>query len=98
MHRSLASSTLTWPARAHSSTWAGVNTYGGATMINAGILTTGATNTLRARPSSRWVRGLLDLNNFAKGVGSIVGGGTMIALGSGTLTTGGDNSSDDLPV
>jgi autotransporter-associated beta strand protein len=80
----------------------GANTYTGATTISAGILQLGATNVL---PSSTAVTigtgpvggvgggtPTLDLNNFSTTVGSIAGTG-KITLGSGTLTTGGNNTS-----
>jgi filamentous hemagglutinin family protein len=71
----------------------GANTYTGATNINAGTLTLGAANRL-ADPSAVTVAGgaTFNLNNFSETVGSLSGAGN-VTLGSGTLTTGGDNTS-----
>src|SRR4029077_9159204 len=71
----------------------GADTYTGATNLNAGTLRLGAAGRI-ADTSATTVAGgaTFDLNNFAETVGSIAGAGT-IALGSGTLTAGGDGTS-----
>ncbi|MGE5243047.1 MAG: autotransporter-associated beta strand repeat-containing protein [Betaproteobacteria bacterium] len=74
-------------------TLAGANTYTGPTTVNAGVLQAGATNVFGVGGRMTVGAGAtLDLNGFNQAVGSIAGGGG-IALGSGTLTTGADNSS-----
>src|SRR5205085_4823904 len=68
-------------------------TYTGATTVGAGVLRAGITNALGTNSAVSIATGAtLDLNGFNQTVGSFAGGGA-IALGSGTLTTGGDNSS-----
>ncbi len=83
----------------------GVNTYSGATTVNAGILRAGiasvpGTGGAFGNNSSLTLANVantgLDLNGFDSQVGSLTGGGSTgggITLGSATLTTGGDNSS-----
>ena len=80
-------------------TLSSANTYTGATAINAGTLQAGATNAI---PSGTAVTvanvagATLDLNNFNDTIGSLAGVGTTggsVTLGSGTLTTGGNNVS-----
>ena len=77
-------------------TLSAVNTYSGATNITGGTLQYGVANAL---PSATAVTisnaGTLALNNYSGTVGSIAtgAGGGSITLGSGTLTTGGNNSS-----
>ncbi len=74
----------------------GVNTYAGSTNITGGTLQLGVANSL---PDGTAVTisngGILALNNFSDTVGSIAtgAGGGSITLGSGTLTTGGNNAS-----
>jgi fibronectin-binding autotransporter adhesin len=73
------------------------NTYSGPTLVNTTGASTGfaanAVNALSAA-SAHTVNGsaTLFLNNFNNAIGSLAGNGT-VSLGSGTLTTGGDNSS-----
>ena len=82
-------------------TLAGTSTYAGATTIAAGTLRLGAAGLL---PSAARVTladragATLDLNGFDQTIGSLAGGGSAggtLALGSGTLTTGSDNSSSN---
>ncbi len=74
-------------------TLSGANTYTGATTINAGTLTLGAANRI-ADTSAMTVAGgaTFNLNNFAETIGSLAGAGN-VTLGTGTLTTGGNNTS-----
>ncbi len=80
-------------------TLSGANTYTGATNINGGTLKAGADNTFSANSAiilANTSGVSLDLDGFNQTVGSIAGGGITggnIALGSGTLTSGGNNSS-----
>ena len=77
----------------------GLNTYAGATAINAGTLQAGvagaiptATNVTIANVAGA----TLDLNNLSHTIASLAGGGATggaVTLGSATLTTGGGNSS-----
>ncbi|MCX5678636.1 MAG: autotransporter-associated beta strand repeat-containing protein [Candidatus Omnitrophica bacterium] len=69
------------------------NTYTGATTISAGTLQYGANNVL-SNSTAVTINGgaTLDLNNFLGTVGSVAGFGN-ITLGSGTLTTGADDTS-----
>jgi len=76
--------------------FAGNNTYTGSTTIFNGTLQMAAPNSI---PSNSAVavdtNGTLKLNNFSQSVGSIANGptgGGAINLGSGTLTTGNDNT------
>ncbi|HEY6773328.1 MAG TPA: autotransporter domain-containing protein, partial [Oxalicibacterium sp.] len=77
----------------------GANTYTGGTTVNAGALRAGAVNTLSSSSAftlANTAGATLDLNNFNQTIGSLSGGGATggdITLGSGTLTTGGNNSS-----
>lgn len=71
----------------------GSNTYTGGTYVNQGTLQLGAAN--RISDSSALTvatGGTFSLNNFNETVASISGGGN-ISLGSGTLTSGGNNAS-----
>ena len=71
----------------------GVNTYTGATNVNAGILQLGAANRVPNTSALTVASGAtFDLNNFAETIGSVAGAGN-ITLGSATLTTGGDGTS-----
>ena len=74
-------------------TLSGNNTYSGATNINAGTLTLGAANRI-ANASAVTVAGgaTFDLNNFAETIGSLAGAGN-VTLGTGIVTTGGNNTS-----
>ncbi len=74
-------------------TLSGNNTYTGATSINAGTLTLGAADRI-ANTSAVTVAGgaTFNLNSFAETIGSLAGAGNVM-LGTGTLTTGGNNTS-----
>jgi len=74
-----------------TTTLSGASTYSGTTNVAAGALQAGAINAFSAA-SSYAVATLLDLNNFNQVIGSLSGAGSA-TLGSGNLTTGGDNSS-----
>ena len=74
-------------------TLSGSTSYGGATTISNGTLQAGASNAFS--PSSAFnvaSVGTLAFNNFSQTIGSLAGSGG-VSLGTGTLTTGGDNSS-----
>ncbi|MGK6309965.1 autotransporter-associated beta strand repeat-containing protein, partial [Variovorax sp. DT-64] len=72
---------------------AGPNSYSGATTISRGTLRAGAANTFSTASAVTLGGGAtLDLNNFSQTIGSLAGFG-FVTLGTGTLTTGGDNSS-----
>jgi fibronectin-binding autotransporter adhesin len=89
-----------------TATFSGTNSYSGATTISNGVLRAGAAAggqvfgnlsavTLASAPDSQTA---LDLNNFSQTIGSLSGGGVGgnnlgVLLGSGTLTTGGNNTS-----
>ncbi len=75
-------------------TLSGVNTYAGATAINAGTLRVGVANALPANTAVTIAAGgTLDLAGNNQAIGSLAGGaGSFVTLGAGTLTTGGDNS------
>jgi autotransporter-associated beta strand protein len=76
-------------------TLTGVSTYAGTTRINAGILRLGAANAVPSTSAVTVAVGAtLDLNNSSAVIGSLAGAGT-VTLGSGTLTTGGNNTSTD---
>ena len=72
-------------------TLSGNNTYIGVTNINVGILTLGAANRI-ANTNDVTVAGgaTFNLNNFAETIGSLSGAGN-VTLGTGTMTTGGNN-------
>ncbi len=71
----------------------GADTYGGATIINAGTLQAGSGSALSQNSAFTVASGAtLDLNNFSSTIGSFAGNGS-IALGTATLTTGGDAAS-----
>ncbi|MDW5442308.1 autotransporter domain-containing protein [Polaromonas sp. SM01] len=76
----------------------GANVYTGGTSLNSGTLQAGAANTLSGASTvvlANTAGATLDLNNFSQTIGSLSGGGTAggnVALGSATLTTGGDNT------
>jgi fibronectin-binding autotransporter adhesin len=77
----------------------GANTYSGATTIGGGTLRAGAVNTLSISSAvtlTNTAGATLDLNDFNQAIGSLAGGGAAggdVILGSGTLTTGGNNTS-----
>ncbi|HEX8962862.1 MAG TPA: autotransporter-associated beta strand repeat-containing protein, partial [Rhodocyclaceae bacterium] len=74
-------------------TLSGANNYTGATTVNAGTLQAGAANVLGNNSAMTLASGaVLDLNNFDQTLGSLAGAGN-VALGSATLTAGGNNSS-----
>ncbi len=80
----------------------GANTYTGATTVNGGTLRAGASTTVFGNNSAvtlaNTVGVTLDLNNFNVSIGSLAGVGTTggsVNLGTGTLTTGGNNTSTD---
>ncbi|PNG47328.1 MULTISPECIES: autotransporter outer membrane beta-barrel domain-containing protein [unclassified Variovorax] len=74
-------------------TLAGANTYAGTTTLSAGTLRAGAANAFNAASAVTLGGGAtLDLNNFSQTIGSLAGFG-FVALGTGTLTAGGDNTS-----
>jgi autotransporter-associated beta strand protein len=74
-------------------TFSGANTYGGATNVSAGTLQAGAANAFSSfSVHNVALNALLDLNSFSQTVGSLAGAGN-VALGSATLTAGGNNSS-----
>jgi autotransporter-associated beta strand protein len=80
-------------------TLVGANTYSGPTTINAGTIRAGIVNALPSHSAVILTDGAgvaLELNNFNQTIGSLAGGGTTggnAALGSATLTVGGDNTS-----
>jgi autotransporter-associated beta strand protein len=74
-------------------TLSGTTSYSGATNVNTGVLQAGAAGVLSSSSAFTVAGGAtLDLNNFSQSIGSLAGAGN-VTLGSGTLTTGGDNTS-----
>jgi autotransporter-associated beta strand protein len=74
-------------------TLSGANSYAGATFITAGTLRLGVASALPSNTAITVAAGAtLDLNNNNATIGSLAGAG-LVKLGSGTLTTGGDNTS-----
>jgi fibronectin-binding autotransporter adhesin len=77
----------------------GTNTYTGGTTISGGTLQATANNVFASAGAFTLANTsgvLFDLNNTNQTIGSLAGGGTTggnVSLGSGTLTTGGNNSS-----
>ena len=74
----------------------GVNTYTGATNVNAGTLRNGIANVILDTSAVTVASGATyDLNSFSETIGSLAGGGTVTsgAAGALTLTAGGDNTS-----
>ena len=78
----------------------GVNTYTGATTVNAGTLKAGvatqAFGVTSAVNLSNTSNVVLDITGFSNTIGSLTGGGTNggnVTLGAATLTIGSDNSS-----
>jgi autotransporter-associated beta strand protein len=77
-------------------TLASSNTFTGAASIDAGTLRAGTTNVFSPTTAVSVASGAtFDLNGFDQSIGTLSGGGNF-ALGSGTLTTGGDNGSATL--
>ncbi len=73
-------------------TLTGNSTYSGATSVNMGTLQAGITNAFSSSSSYNVASGAtLDLNGFSQSIGSLSGAGN-VTLGSGTLTTGNDNT------
>lgn len=71
----------------------GTNTYSGTTTVSAGTLQNGAAGVIPDGSAVTVASGATyDLNNFNEAIGSLAGVGTM-AVGTATLTTGGDNTS-----
>jgi outer membrane autotransporter protein len=69
------------------------NTYTGPTAVNAGILQAGGANVLAPNSAFTVASGAtLNLASFDQTIGSLAGAGS-VTLGSGTLTTGNDNTS-----
>jgi autotransporter-associated beta strand protein len=74
-------------------TLSGSNAYTGITDIQAGSIITGAANTLPSTTAVTVASGAaLTMNNYSQSIGSLAGSGA-VALGSGSLTTGNDNTS-----
>lgn len=76
-----------------AATWtlSGVNTYGGATVVDSGTLAAGSTTALS--PNSAYaVAATVALAGYANTIGSLTGAGT-VNLGGATLTVGTDNTS-----
>ncbi len=73
--------------------WSGANTFTGVLTVAEGTLATAAADTLSPHASVAVATGAtLALQDQAQTIAGLAGAGT-VALGSGTLTTGGDNSS-----
>ena len=73
-----------------------VNTYTGATSVNAGTLKMGIANAVGAGSALTLAGGAtFDLNGFSDSVGSLAGAGnvTNSGVGAATLTSGGNNTS-----
>jgi outer membrane autotransporter protein len=69
------------------------NTYTGPTAVNAGILQAGGANVFAPNSAFAVASGAtLNLASFDQAIGSLAGAGS-VTLGSGTLTTGNDNTS-----
>src|SRR5262249_55807461 len=72
-----------------------MNTYAGATTVNAGALRAGVDNTLPSQTALTVATGAtFDLNNFTQSIGSLTGAGN-VTLGTATLITGSNNTSTD---
>src|SRR6266851_3435150 len=74
----------------------GVNTYTGATAVNAGTLRLGTTNAIGSASAVTVAAGAtFDLAGFSDVIGSLAGAGTVTSTAPGTvaLTSGGNNSS-----
>lgn len=71
----------------------GANTYTGATTVSGGILRAGAANAFSSGSAVTVASaGRLDLYNYNQTIASLAGAGNT-TLGSGSLTTGGNNAS-----
>ncbi|MES2250586.1 MAG: autotransporter domain-containing protein [Pseudomonadota bacterium] len=76
-----------------TTTLSGANSYSGATWVQGGTLRAGsATGLSRASAFTVAGKARLDLNGFDATIGSLSGAGD-VAVGTGTLTTGGDDRS-----
>lgn len=76
-------------------TLSGANTYSGVTDIQAGSIITGAASTLPSTTPLTISSGAsLQMNSNSQTIGSLAGAGS-VALGSGTLTTGGAGTSTE---
>ncbi|MDH4986713.1 autotransporter-associated beta strand repeat-containing protein [Aminobacter anthyllidis] len=76
-------------------TLSGTNSYTGKTWLDGGTLKAGATNSFSSASAVEVASGTeLDLDGFDQVIGSLAGAGT-VALGAGTLTTGGNNDWTD---
>ena len=76
-----------------TTTLSGVNTYTGATSVNAGMLQAGAAGAFASGSAFTVASGAtLALNSFSQTIGSLAGGGN-VTLDSATLTAGGNNTS-----
>ncbi|WP_312857865.1 autotransporter-associated beta strand repeat-containing protein [Mesorhizobium zhangyense] len=74
-------------------TLSGANSYTGDTFVDAGTLKAGAANSFAAGSAFSIESGAkLDLGGYNQTIGSLAGTGE-VALGAGTLTTGGNNTS-----
>ncbi|MEI6715084.1 MAG: autotransporter-associated beta strand repeat-containing protein, partial [Verrucomicrobiota bacterium] len=77
----------------------GTNAYSGPTTVSSGTIQAGGTQAFGTNSAVTLMNQsgvALNLNGFSNTIGSLVGGGTSggyVVLGSGTLTTGVDNSS-----
>jgi autotransporter-associated beta strand protein len=88
-------------AKTDAGTWilSGASTYAGSTTITDGTLKAGSLTGFSATSAfttANAATAILDLNGFNSSVGSLAGGGLTggnVALGSATLTAGGDNTS-----
>lgn len=80
-----------------TTTLTGLNTYSGASNVNAGTLKGGATNAFSAKSAfTISSNAFLDLAGYGQTIGSLAGAGIVTNSGvnsPATLTTGGDNSS-----
>jgi autotransporter-associated beta strand protein len=73
-------------------TLAAPGSYSGGTAVAGGVLQAGAVNVFGGGPMSVGGGATLDVNGFNQTVASLSGAGSVL-LGSGTLTTGTDNTS-----
>ncbi len=79
-------------------TFAGSNTYTGATIINAGTLAAGSTSAFgnSAVTVANAAGAILNITGYNNSIGSLTGGGAAggtVVLGAATLTVGSDNTS-----
>jgi outer membrane autotransporter protein len=76
-------------------TLSGANTYSGETNIQAGSIVAGAVNTLpSSTPLTVSSGASLQMNDFSQVIGSLSGAGSVV-LGSGNLTTGGNDTTTE---